>query len=213
MQTSPYAITISRQLGSGGAYLGQRVAERLGILYIDRQILCKAAEKLNLPEDVIECREERGTSFWQSMAQSSVFANPDAYIPPQAYFPSSRELHQVESKYIEEIAIKNSSVIVGRGGSYILKNHPRHLSVFLHANMQFRKKRIQEVYKVSENEAIKMIETSDKERAKYIHAMTRQDWSDSKQYDISLNTGSLGLGKVEEIILTCIKARFVENED
>ncbi|MGE5396759.1 MAG: AAA family ATPase [Chitinophagales bacterium] len=209
-QNSPFIITISRQAGSGGSYLGQKLAKRLGLLYVDRETVKEVAKKLEAEGEGLENREEKVTGFWQSVIQSFRFA-PDIYTPPILMpIPTDQQMFRVESDVIRYIAKKQSAVIVGRGGSYILQTHPNHVSVFLHANHEYRTKRVQEVYELSAQEANKTVDNSDRDRSRYFHALTGRDWSDARQYHISLDTFVLGMDKAEEIIVSYIQTRFGE---
>ncbi len=203
--TSLLAITISRQLGSGGAYVGQELAKKLNIFYADREIIDQAAKELSLLEKDLEYRDEKILSFWQSFIRS-IAISPDVYLPPQIISdPTDHELFKIESETIERIAKERSAVIIGRCGSYILREHQNHVSIFLHADMAFRKGRVQKVYNVSDEVAGKMILQSDRERALYILTFTGKEWTDARQYDISINTGKAGLDKSVEIILKYIE--------
>jgi cytidylate kinase len=199
-QTSPFAITISRQLGSGGAYVGQQLAKSLNFFYADREIICRAAKQLSVVEEELESRDEKMLSFWQLYLRSYALGTPDIYIPPQIAVPTDRELFTAEKKIIEHIAEERSAVIVGRCGSYILHGHPNHISIFLHGDITFRKSRIQKLYNVSEEVAGKMIAQSDKERAHYHHTFTGNEWTDARQYDLSIDTSKTGVDKSVELI-------------
>src|SRR5512142_2297932 len=94
MDIAPYAVTINHQLGSGGAYLGERLASRLGIPFLDRDILKEVAWQLNLAEAELVNREERLSSFWQNFASMMVLADP--VIAAQPYFPSDSNLFEME---------------------------------------------------------------------------------------------------------------------
>jgi cytidylate kinase len=198
-QTSPFIITISRQLGSGGAYIGQQLAKYLNVFYADREIIGQAAKQLSVLKEDLESRDEKVLSFWQSFVQSFAFA-PDAYIPPQIMIPTDRELFKAETAVIERIANERSAVIVGRCSSHILFAHPNHISIFLHGDVTFRKGRVQKLYNVSEEVAGKMIDQSDKERAHYNHTFTGKEWTDARQYDLSVNTSKTGVDKSIELI-------------
>jgi cytidylate kinase len=199
--TSPFVITISRQLGSGGAYVGQQLAKKLDIFYADREIIGQAAKQFSLLERDLVSRDEKLSTFWQTYVQSYSLGAPDSYIPPQIILPSDRELFKVEAEIIDHIANESSAVIIGRCGSYILREHPNHTSIFLHGELTFRRKRVHELYNISEEAAEKMIAQSDKERALYYHKFTGKDWTDIRQYDLSINTSKIGLDESIEIIM------------
>jgi len=190
-QTSPFAITISRQLGSGGAYLGQQLARNLNIFYADREIISRAAKQFSVLEEDLESIDEKKNSFWESFLHSFELGFSDPYKPPQIVLPPDLILFNAESEIIKHIAKERSAVIVGRCGSYILRNHPNHLSIFLHGDIAFRIKRVEKLYNVTEKVAEKMIVKSDKERSQYFHSFTGEEWTDARQYDLSINTSKI----------------------
>ena len=198
--TSPLAITISRQLGCGGAYVGQQLAKNLNIFYADREIINQAAKQFSVLEEDLNSRDVKKLSFWQSFIRSYAVA-PDTYVKPHVMAPSDHALFKTESEIIARIATERSAVIIGRGGSYILREHPNHVSIFLHGDIAFRKGRIQKSYNISEEVAGKIIAQNDKERAHYNHTFTGKEWSDARQYDISMDTSKIGVDKTVEFIL------------
>lgn len=199
-KTLPFVITISRQLGSGGAYIGQQLAKNLNIYYADREIISQAAKELSVLEEEIELRDEKMTSFWQSLLEQYNVDFPDTYMAPQIYVPTDHELFEVESEIIKRIVKERSAVIIGRCGSYILREHPNHVNIFLYGDIDSRKVRIQKLYNVSEDTAEKMITKSDAERRNHYHKHTGKDWTDIRQYDISIDTSKIGFDKSAELI-------------
>jgi len=199
-KTSLFVITISRQLGSGGSYIGQKLAKNLNVFYADREIISQAAKQFSLLEEDLESRDEKTISFWDSFFQSFAYIS-EVYIPPHVMGPTDRELFETETEIIEGIAQDRSAVIVGRCSSYILRKHPNHISIFLHANSTFRKSRIQKLYNVSEEVSGKMLTQSDAERAQYYLKFTGREWTDLRNYDISIDTSKIGFDKSEELIM------------
>ena len=86
-----------------------------------------------------------------------------------------------------------------------------HLSVFVHADVAFRLKRVEELFRLSEKAAKDLIEKTDKERGRYIQMVTGQDWKDVRQYHVAIDTGVIGLQETEELILASAKARFSDS--
>jgi CMP/dCMP kinase len=208
IKNSPFVITISRQLGSGGGYLGQRLATRLNILYLDQEILFQAAQASNLSQIDLEFRDENVTPSWEFFLQSIGHSYlPSLTTSPGQYEPSDKTLFNATSEVIVRISQQHSAVIMGRAGSYILRNHPRHLSVLLHADIAFRQQRVQEQYHVSAQEALKRISAIDRARTNYLRVFTGQDWMNACQYHLCLDTGVIGFNKVEEIILALLQVR------
>ena len=110
---TPLVITISRQLGSGGAFVGQELAKALGISYADREIIDQAAQRLSMLDADLEKRDEKRLSFWQSF-MCSLACTPEAYVKPQSLPPTDRELFKIESEIMLRIARERSVVIIGR---------------------------------------------------------------------------------------------------
>ena len=204
MDNKRLVITISHQLGSGGAALGQQLSERLGLPFIDREILKKVAEKLHLAEGALEGREERLSSFWQSFLRIAVFTDPAGCLSTDNYVPNDSEFFNLESEVIGRIAENSPAIFLGRCGRYILRDHPNHISILVHADLPERIQRVRSLYCLDEAEAKKLIETNDRERTAYIRAFTREDWLNASLYDLCLNTSTLGFERSVEIAMTVV---------
>jgi len=202
---TPFVISISRQLGSGGAYIGQQLAKKLNIDYVDREILSLAAKQLAVMEEDLESRDEKLLSFWKSFFHMNTFAT-EYHVPPQMNFPFDREIYDTESEIIKHIARERSAVIIGRGGFHILWEYSSHISLFLHAGIPFRSKRVQELYNIPEKAALEMIVQSDRERGDYIFTFTGKKWTDAGHFDLSFDTGKIGLDKSVELILSYLES-------
>jgi|WetSurMetagenome_2_1015567.scaffolds.fasta_scaffold256246_1 CMP/dCMP kinase len=205
---SPFMITISRQLGSGGAYLGRRLATRLNILYLDREILFQAAKELKISETELDSLDEKVIPRWQSWLQIMAQSYSLGFAPPMIDVPTDQKLFNAESDVIKRTSQEHSAVIVGRAGSYILREHPRHLSIFLYADVAFRQQRLQELNNVSAQEALKLINRIDRARTQYLRVFTGQDWMNACQYHLCLDTSVVGLERAEDIILATVQARL-----
>lgn len=205
-KSKKFVITISRQLGSGGAYIGQRLAKKLDIFYADREIIDKVAKQFSVLEEDLATNDEKILSFWQSFWQYSNVAF-DVYVPPALQGPTDQELFEAEAEIIQHIAKERSSVIIGRCGSYILRDFPNHVSIFLHGDTATRIERTRKLYHVTEEEAERMMTLSDKERARYCKVVTAKewDWNDSRNYDLCLNTSKLDVDKCVDLILDYLK--------
>jgi cytidylate kinase len=205
-QTKSFVITISRQLGSGGAYIGQQVASKMNVFFADREIIRKAAKQLSILEENLESREEKRLSFWHSLTRISPQAGGVYMAPVSPILEfTDDELFAVESNIIKHIADEGSAVLIGRCGFDVLRQHPNHISIFMHADNEFRNERIQEMYHLSHESAEKMIEKSDKERAAYCKTFTGKEWADARNYDICIDTGKLGVDKAVELILNYLQ--------
>lgn len=202
---APLIITISRELGCGGAYIGQQIAKKLNMYYADHEIVARAAEQFSANIVDVASQDERVEPLWKSL-WSYYGTAPNVYIPSlKKYIPTSLELFNTESEIIKHIASEHSSVIIGRCGFYVLRNFLNRIDIFLHADLDFRVRRIEGLYSISEEEAKDMIVQNDKERGNYIRSFTGKEWTNSKLFDLSINTGKIGITKSLEMILDYIK--------
>ncbi len=208
MDTSPYSVTISHQLGSGGAYLGEKLAERLGIPFLDRYILQEAARQLHLAESELEKREERLSSFWQNFARWAIMTDQVMSLAMQPYTPSDSDLFDMECATIQRIAENGSAIFLGRCGWYVLRKHPRHVSILVTANESARVRRLDDLYKISDSEALNIIKTNDQERESYIRTFTKRNWLDARYYDLCLNTSALGWDCSVDLAEKCVRTKL-----
>ena len=190
-----FAITISRQLGSGGSYLGQKIAETFDIKYVDREILFKAAEDMEDKE-----------SFWMNFVANCSCSWP--YVPPSYAMMAEDRLHDKFVTMMQKVASEHDCVIVGRCAGFILSQHPKTINIFLYADKEWRIKKIQELHSLSEKEAIKAVNKNDSERANYHYLHTGEKWRDATQYDFCINTSAMGLDKTVATVIDYIKNRL-----
>jgi len=201
-----FSISISRQLGAGGSFVGQQLASRLNIFFADRDIVRYAANRLSTFEENLESREERLLSFWHSLLKT--LPQKDVLTVPavaSALEYTDQELFDTEAEIIKKIAHEHPAVILGRCGHYILRDEPKHISIFLHANQEFRINRVMKLYNLQNDEATKMVEKSDKERAAYCKTFTHKEWMNATNYDLSIDTSKFSLEQTVELILQYIR--------
>lgn len=203
MNKSNIVITIDRQLGSGGKDLGKRLAEKLNFSYYDAEIVREAAKDLHISAEEIEASDEK-----QGGILKNAFSHASFRYYPEVEIITDNKAHKTESNVIIKVAKEKSAVIIGRAGCHLLRDHPRHVSIFLHANLDFRKKRIEELNNISGDEAIHLIEKTDKQRLKYYKVFTGRDMYNACSYALTIDTSKLGLGKSESLIMEYLKERF-----
>jgi CMP/dCMP kinase len=183
-------VTISRQVGAGGAALGQAVAARLGFQYADRDILDEAARVLEASADDLEGLEERSEGFWNRVGHMFVRGTVDApYVIPWPPIVAEPELFEAETAIVRQIAARGDAVIVGRGAAYTLAGNPGLFRLFLHAPVQSRIDRVMEEHHLGDAAAAaEMVARLDQQRARFVHTLTGRSWCDAALYDVSLNT-------------------------
>lgn len=202
MKKSNIVITIDRQIGSGGKDLGKRLTEKLNFSYYDAEIVREAAKDLQTDVEDVESYDEKQGSIFQYYALGNF-----EYLP-SVQMITGNNAHKAESNVIIKVANEKSAVIIGRAASYLLRDHPRHVSIFLHADLDFRKKRTQELNNISGDEAMRLIEKTDKQRLKYYKVFTGTDMYNACSYDLTINTSKLGLKKSETLIMEYLKEIF-----
>ena len=189
-------ITVSREYGSGGRYIGKMIAERFGIRFYDKDIIIKLAEKTGLSEEYIENHEQKRNLL-------SGF-NKGYYNGPN----SGDELFIKESEIIKEIAEQESCVIIGRCADYILKDREDLVKVFIYSNMEDKVKRAATYYGLAQDKAEKEIRKNDRERAIHYKHYTDRDWTDRSNYDICMNGDFLGVEKTAELICAMVREKL-----
>jgi cytidylate kinase len=202
-------VTLARQLGCGGSYLGECLAQNLQVRCLDREIISQAALQLSLDEEELTEREERGSSFWERMLTGIVAGAPEAlYHPPASPPITDRELFKAESEVMKKIAAQEDCVIVGRAAAHILPPHPGMVKIFLYAPLAFRIQRVIEHYHVGdEMQARAMILRSDESRRRFIMQMIGPDWDDATNYHLCLDTSFLPLPEIAEILTDFVRRR------
>jgi cytidylate kinase len=114
----------------------------------------------------------------------------------------------METEAIVKAASEQAVIVVGRGASHLLRAHPKHVAVFLHASKELRVQRTQQIYGMSRKEAVCSIDKADIERARYNKSLSGFDMCDATQYHLCLDTGVIGIDKAEELIIQYVHARF-----
>jgi cytidylate kinase len=184
-------ITMERQFASGGNEIGRRLAKKLGIEVHDRTILAEAAKRLEIPAIYIADLEETAPgSIIFNLSKTAL----GGFKSKNKNMSMTEKLFMEEKEIIEEIVQKGSCVIVGRCASYILKDNPDVLRVYVHADHDARIERaINEEKLASKQEAEEMLKKSDKRRSSFYNTHTGLDWNDMQNYDICLDSAKLGI--------------------
>ena len=189
-------ITISREFGSGGRFIGEEVAKKLGIVYYDKNIINEIAEKSGLSPEYIQENAELSP-------KKGLFAY--AFAGRDITGKSVEDMvYEAQRKVILELADKESCVIIGRNADYILKDRDDVLNVFIHGDTPEKIQRITRLYNVEEQKAVKMMADTDKRRMANYNFYTDQKWGKASNYTLCLNSSKLGYDRCEKIIMECI---------
>lgn len=192
-------ITIGRQFGSGGHEVGRKLAKKLGIKLYDKELLKLVAEESGICEKVLENYDEKPTN---SLLYSIVM---DVY-PSMNYVGTTlnQQIYQAQFDTIRKLGQGESSVIVGRGADYILRECEYLTTVFIHASMDFRIQRVAEFEKISDAKARDMILKADKKRANFYNFQTEKKWGAASSYNLSVDTSDLGIDGAVDLIIDYI---------
>ncbi|MEN8905763.1 MAG: cytidylate kinase-like family protein [Clostridiales bacterium] len=204
----PISITISKQIGSEGSLLGKKLAKNLNFLYFDSDIIRETAKKLRTHEKNVELFDERIVSIWKNIYKTYNLNKYYTYSHLESYFPSDNEVFKVQSEIIQSISKKQSVIVMGRASFYILRNYQNHVSIFVHSSYPSRVKKVQQYYNISESKAKKLIWINDKKQSNYIKYHTKEDIYDLHNYDLCINTESIGIDNAKEVIISYLKKRF-----
>ena len=189
-------ITISREFGSGGRFIGEEVAKKLGIAYYDKNIIGQIAEKSGLSPEYIQENAELSP-------RKGLFAY--AFAGRDITGKSVEDMvYQAQRKVILDLAEKEPCVIIGRNADYILKDRDDVLNVYIHGDMPEKIQRICKLHNTSEADAVKMINDIDKRRMTNYNFYTDQKWGKAANYTLCLNSSQLGYARCEKIIMECI---------
>ena len=161
-------ITISREFGSGGRFIGEKIAKKLGICYHDKNIIEQIAKKSGLSPKFIEEKAELSPG-------KGLFSY--AFTGRDLSGKSIEDIvYEEQRKVILSIAEKEDCVIIGRNADYILKDRQDVFNVFIHGNLPEKTERICRLYNVREQEAVKMMQDVDKRRSENYNFYTEQKW-------------------------------------
>ena len=188
-------ITISREYGSGGRYIGKLLAEKLGIKLYDKQFVEILAKETGLSEEYIENNEQK---------RSKLASLNDGY-----YFGlnNADELFLKETKLIKEVADKESCVIIGRCANFVLKDREDVVKIFIYSDMKNKIKRATEFYGLEKAKAEKEIKSLNKLRENHYKFYTDREWRDFNNYDLCINSDTLGVERTAELICEFINGR------
>ena len=190
-------ITISREFGSGGRFIGEQIAQKCGIEFYDKKIIEHVAKELGISEQIVANQGEYAPA-------GSIFSY--AFVGRDITGVSlSDQIFNIQQKLIKDIAQKEPCVIVGRCADYILSDRDDVLNVFIHGDMPEKIQRISRLYHVNEQEAVKLIADTDKRRMTNYNFYTGQKWGKASNYTLCLNSSQLGYGRCEAVIMECAK--------
>ena len=203
-----YIITISREYGSGGRYIGENLARQLDIPYYDKEIITMVAEKSGLSTGFIEKSDENLPNTFLHNLKYSAYSTYDSISFYDT--PVTDKVFLAQSAVIKEIASQGSCVILGRCADYILRGEQGLVAVFLHGKLEDRVNRAVEVYGLTSEKTVEKLRKIDKSRTNYYKYYTNRQWGSMDNYDLAINTSFTGLDGAIAIIKTMLEEKSGE---
>lgn len=195
-------ITISRQYGSGGRFVGKKLAEKLGIPFYDNELISMAAKESGFAESLFENAEKNTT--YSLLYSLSMFGTNSAGLYG---LPLSDKVFLIQSDIIKKVASEGPCVIVGRCADYVLRENDDVIHFFLYSDKESRIKRATTYYGLDERKAREAIDKTDKKRSAYYNYYTGERWGDIKNYHMAIDTDSVGIDGCVDILSAYIRAK------
>lgn len=197
----PIIITISRQYGSGGHEIGEKLAKSLGIPLYDKDIIYKTAEELGFSPKFIMKREQSATPM---QLLEMVFAEGGGVLP-EMKLSNDDAIFVTESRIIRNLSSKSSCIIIGRCADFILGDRPECFRIFVRTDMEQARKRVVAEYGTPAEIAASEIDRINKERSNHYWQYTGKRWDDAENYDLVVNSSKVGIDKTVGMILEAIR--------
>lgn len=177
-------ITITRQYGSGGREVGQKLADAMGVEFYDNKLLEVAAGSSGIHKSHFEENDEKRSNSFLYLLSTTY---------GQGGVPFDDALFFAQLEAIRKIASEGSCVIIGRCADYALRDFTKVLNVFISAPLDLRVKRAIEVYDIAEKHAEDYVKRIDKQRTSYYNYYTDKRWGQPQNYQICLDSSALGI--------------------
>lgn len=203
-------ITIARQYGSGGREIGELVAKKLGIPIYDKELITEAATRGSLDETVTKMADESAAnSLLYTLAMGSNVLGTTMHFGYK--MPLTDKLFLLQSEVIKEYAAASSCVVIGRCADYVLRDEENLLRVFIYGDLEHRQARIAERHpEIKSSQIVDVINKTDKRRASYYNFYTGNKWGKFDNYDMAINSSTLGIEASANLIVSCVKEMLGE---
>lgn len=206
-------ITIGREYGSAGREIGYKVADAFGIKLYDKEMLARAAKESGICEEIFESHDEKPTnSFLYSLVMDtySMGYSGNSYTD----MPINHKVFLAQFDAIKKIADEGPCILVGRCADYALESYKNVVSVFIHADMNARIRRIARIYDLTDAKAKDRIVKTDKQRSSYYNYYTNKKWSDADSYELCLTSSELGVNGTAKAIIDYVNMKeSIRKED
>ena len=204
-----YVINLGRQLGSGGKEIGEKLAKALGIAFFDKELIKLASDESGLCKEFFEKADERA----QQTMLGGLFGGRFPFISdgtlPYGSFLNNDSLFKIQSDVIRHLAENHSCLFVGRCADYILRDHPRHVNIFISASKEARIERLTRLNNITAEQAEELMEKADKKRAAYYNYYSYNAWGAAATYHLCIDSSVMGIDRTVEYLLQFIKQKLM----
>ena len=181
-------ITIDREYGSGGGVIAKKVAERLGWKLWDQLLTNEIARLLDCDCGTVEKREEKLDPVVYRLFRAFMRGSYEGSLnAPRLKIVDADCIREVAEKVVKAAADEGNCVIVGRGSAYYLQPRTDAFHVFIYAPFESKVRRLQEDGN-SEQEAVQLAETVDRDRADFIKQHFSVEWPDRHRFHLMINS-------------------------
>jgi CMP/dCMP kinase len=203
-------VTISRQYGSGGSEVAERVSRALGWSLFDNAVVDQVAARLGLTPAEVEAREERVSSLVERIASAMALGVPEVMpmAGDMARQPTEERIVEVTRLVMEEAVSAGPAVIVGRGAQAMLATREDALHVYCYGRTDALVEYAARKFELSAEEAARRVSEVNRQREQYVKRHWRRDWRDFANYDLCVNTPRLGLEGAAALVLCAVRERF-----
>jgi cytidylate kinase len=193
-------LTIEREYGSGGGGIARKLAERLGWKLWDQLLTDEIARLMDCPSRTVEQHEERRDPLYYRLFKSFMRGSYEGSLnAPRMKLVDAECIREVTERVVTAAAKEGNSVIVGRGSAYYLRDRPDAFHVFVYARFEEKVNRLRALGK-SQEEAIQLAETVDRDRAAFIKQYFNVEWPSRQFFHLMINS-TIGDDTAVETIL------------
>jgi cytidylate kinase len=203
-------VTVSRQYGSGGSEVAERVAHALGWQLWDNALVDEVARRLGMSAEEVSAREERVPSLPERIASALALGMPEVMptVADLAAQPSEERIVAVTQRVIEEAVHAGPSVLVGRGAQCMLAERADALHAYCYAPVEALASYIVTTLGVAPDDARRVVNERNQQREQYVKRHWKRDWRDPANYHVCVNTAWLGLDGAADTIVRLARERF-----
>jgi CMP/dCMP kinase len=203
-------ITLSRQFGSGGSEVAERVARALDWHLYDNAVVDEVARRLKMQPADVSAREERVPSLPERIASAMALGMPEVMptVADLAMQPTEERIVEMTKRVIEEAVHAGPAVLVGRGAQCMLASRSDALHVFCYAPAEALASYAVTNLGIAREDAARVVAETNHNREQYVKRHWKRDWRDFANYHVCVNTAWLGLDGAADLVVQLARERF-----